>query len=81
MVLILSAAGADGDVVDASRHQRLKHTLGTEPGHIEGVKGSLLISQSDQVTVHVSLSCSPGHAQEVHVAVIADRHVSHCGWN
>lgn len=81
VVFLLSTAAGDGDAVEAARHQRLKHTLCAELRHRECVNGSLLVSQSHRVVVHVSFSRSPRHTEEVHAAVVAHRHVSHSGGN
>lgn len=77
VVLVDPAAAADGDVVEAAGHQRVEHTLGAGLGHGQSVDRVLSVSENHQVTVHVSDSRTPRDAQEVHPAVITDRHLSH----
>ena len=76
VVLVVAAAGGDGDVVEASGDQGLEDALGAGLGHRQRVDGLLAVSQGDQVAVHVALRRPPRNAQEVHATVVADRHLA-----
>lgn len=78
MVLVAAAAGGDGDVVEASGHQRVKDTLGAGLGDRDSVKRPLTVAQGHQVTVHLTWSRTPRHAEEVHATVVTDRDLAHC---
>lgn len=79
MVVVGAAAGADGDVVEATRHQGVKDALGAGLGHGHGVQRPVVVAQRHQVAVHITRRRPPRHAEEVRLAVVADRHLAHRG--
>lgn len=81
VVLVEAAAGADGDVVEASGHQRVEHTLRTGLGHRHGVQRPVPVTQGHQVTLHLTWSWTPRHAEEVRLTVITDRHLPDSSWD
>lgn len=81
MVLVEAAAGADGDVVEASGHQRVEHTLRTGLGHRHSVQRPVPVTQGHQVTLHLTWSWTPRHAEEVRLTVITDRHLPDSSWD
>lgn len=76
-----ATAGADRDVVEAPRHQRVEHTLGTGLGHRHSVQRPVVVAQGHQVAVHLPESRTPRHAEEVGATVVADCHLSNCSWD
>ena len=81
VVEVVAAAGADGDVVESSRHQRVKNTLGTGLRHGQRVNRLLPVPQSHQVTVHLTCRRTPRHAKKIGTTIITDRHLAHGGWD
>lgn len=79
MVVVGAAAGADGDVVQATRHQGVEDTLRAGLGHRYGVQRPVLVTQRHQVAVHVTHGWPPRHAEEVCLAIVTDRHLPHGG--
>lgn len=80
MVLVPPAAGADGDVVEASGHQRVEDAAGVGLGHDHGVKRPVAVSQGHQVTVHLTCSLAPGHGEEVRSTVVTDPNIGDRRW-
>ncbi len=78
MVEVGAAAGGDGDVVETSGHQRVKDALWTGRGNRDGVKCPVTVAQGHQVTVHLTCSRTPRHAEEVHPPVVTNRDLTHC---
>lgn len=78
LIFVETAAGSDGDVVEASRHQRVENACRGRLGHGEGVNGPLPVTQGHQVSVHLTYSLTPRHAEEVHAPVVADPDIAHC---
>lgn len=54
VVLVAATAGGDGDVVEASGHQRVKNTLRTGFRNSKTVNRLLLVPQGHQVTVNLA---------------------------
>lgn len=79
MVLVNATASSDGDVVEASGHQRVKHTLRTGLGNHQGVNYGLVVSQCYHITVHLPWRWTPGHAEEIHTPIITDRDLADSG--
>lgn len=79
MVVVGAAAGADGDVVEATRHQGVEDALGAGLGYGHGVQCPVVVAQRHQVAVHITRRRPPRHAEEVSLAVVADCHLAHRG--
>lgn len=77
MVVVGAAAGADGDVVEATRHQGVEDALGAGLGHGHGVQRPVVVAQRHQVAVNITQRRPPRHAEEVCLAVVADGHLAH----
>lgn len=77
VVMVLAAAGADGDVVEATWHQGVEDTLRAGLGHWHGVQRSVLVTQRHQVAVHVAHGWPPWHTEEIRLAIVTDRHLAH----
>lgn len=77
MVVVGATAGADGDVVEATRHQGVEDALRAGLGHGHSVQRPVVVAQRHQVAVHITWRWPPRHAEEVRLAVVADRHLAH----
>lgn len=79
VVVVEATARANGDVVEATRHQRVEDTLRAGLGHGHSMQRPVSVTQRHKVAVNVAGGWPPRYTEEVRLTIVADRHLTHCG--